>query len=195
MDEKQTLLRYLRGLREAIVWKLDGLDERAVRLPMTPTGTNLLGLVKHLAGIEIGYFGTTFGRAWPTPQEAPWAVSEEFEDNVDMWATKDESRAWVLDFYARAIAFADETIESLDLDATGRVPWWGDDDVTLHRILVHVVDETARHAGHADIVRELIDGRAGLSESWSNLPGRDAAWWRDYHATLQATADSFAGAT
>ncbi len=75
MDEDEvraTLHRYLRDAREALLWKTEGLSERALRTPRTGTGTNLLGLVKHAASVEIGYFGETFGRDWPTPEETPW---------------------------------------------------------------------------------------------------------------------------
>ena len=65
MDPKATLVRYLQQARDAMLWKLDGLGEYDIRRPLTPTGTNLLGLVKHLAGVESGYFGATFGRPFP----------------------------------------------------------------------------------------------------------------------------------
>ena len=71
------------------------------------------------------------------------------------------------------------------------MPWWGDDsDTTFARILVHVIAETARHAGHADIVRELIDGERGLSAQWSNLPDGDAQWWAAYVEKLKAVAEA-----
>lgn len=86
---KADLHRYLRVAREALLWKLDGLSEYDVRRPMVPTGTNLLGLVKHLAAVETGYFGATFDR--PFPEHLPW-FEEGAEANADMWATADESR-------------------------------------------------------------------------------------------------------
>jgi len=186
-DAKEMLHRYLRSSREAIVWKLEGLGERDLRWPHTPTGTNLLGLVKHLAGIEFGYLGDTFGR--PAPVTLPW-LAEDAPDNVDMWATEEESADYIVDLYRQAWAHSDATIAALDLDAPGTVPWWRTPDVTLHHILVHVIAETARHAGHADIVRELIDGKAGLRDGLSNLPGRDAQWWNGYVAKLRAVAES-----
>src|SRR4051812_28449234 len=118
---EQTLQRYLQIARDAMVWKLEGLSEYEVRRPLTPTGTNLLGLVKHLAGVEIGYFGDTFGR--PSGELLPW-WADDAEDNADLWATADESRADVIGLYHRAWAHADATIEALDLDAVGEVPWW-----------------------------------------------------------------------
>lgn len=68
-DLKSVLHRYLQNSREALLWKLEGLDERQPRLPRTPTGTSLLGIVKHMVNVEIGYFSDRFGRAWPTPEE------------------------------------------------------------------------------------------------------------------------------
>ena len=67
--------------------------------------------------------------------------------------------------YHRAWLHSDTTIDALPLDAVGHVPWWPADrnEVTLHRIMAHMIAETHRHAGHADIVRELIDGAAGAS--------------------------------
>jgi uncharacterized damage-inducible protein DinB len=170
-----------------VLWKLDGLSEYDVRRPMTPTGTNLLGLVKHLASVEVGYFGGTFGR--PFGERLP-SWDDDAEPNADMWATAEESRAQVLGLYQRAAAHADETIEELELDAVGRVAWWPPDrtEATLHRILVHVIAETNRHAGHADVIRELIDGQAGLREGNDNLPGVDGAWWASYRERLESVA-------
>ena len=144
MDAKATAWRYLRAQREAVLWKVEGLGERDQRMPLTPTGTNLLGLVKHLAGCEAEYFGVCLGRPWPEPM-AFWA--DDAEPNADMWATEDESPAEVIDLYRRVIAFADETIEPLALDAPASVPWWGTPETDLHTLLVHMAVETARHAG------------------------------------------------
>jgi uncharacterized damage-inducible protein DinB len=185
---KAHLHRYLQTARDALLWKLDGLGEYDVRRPMTPTGTNLLGLLKHLAYVEMGYFGPTFGR--PVPEVDPW-LRDDAEINADMWATADESREDVLALYRRAWAVTDATVTELPLDAAGRVPWWGHDRqaVTLHQILVHVIAETHRHAGHADIVRELIDGASGLRAGNDNLPeGVDGAWWGAYRERLERTA-------
>lgn len=188
-DPKETLKRYLQAQREALLWKLDGLSEREVRWPITPTGTNLLGLVKHVGSMEFGYFGEVFGR--PADEPLPW-LEPEAEDNADMWATEDQSRDWVVAFYKRAWAHADATIDALDLEAAGRVPWWGSSraEVTLHQIMVHVIAETARHAGHADILREISDGEAGLRAGGTNLPDHDSAWWAEYVAKLRRTAEA-----
>ena len=185
-DPKDDLHRYLRAAREAVVWKLDGLSEYDIRRPLTPTGTNLLGLVKHLAGVELGYFGPTFGR--PHGEDLPWE-EEGAEPNADMWAGADESRESVVGLYRRAWAHSDATIETLPLDAGGHVEWWGDQgDVTLQRIMLHVTAETNRHAGHADIVRELIDGEVGMRASHSNVFGGDEGWFQGYWDRLEAAA-------
>ncbi|NJP96838.1 DinB family protein [Nonomuraea sp. FMUSA5-5] len=183
---KSDLHSYLKLAREGLVWKLDGLSEYDARRPLTPTGTNLLGLVKHLAGVEFGYFGDTFGR--PHGESLPW-IEEGAELNADMWATPDESREEIVSLYRRAWAHADATIEELPLDATGHVAWWSDDrnPVTLHRIIVHVLTETYRHAGHADIVRELIDGSVGRRKDEA-MPSDDETWWRDYRDRVEQAA-------
>ncbi|WP_432933963.1 DinB family protein [Microbispora sp. CA-135349] len=184
---KTDLHRYLQAARDAVLWKLDGLAEYDIRRPLTPTGTNLLGLVKHLAGVEAGYFGETFGR--PYGEALPW-MADDAEDNADMWATADESRDDIVDLYRRVWQHSDATIAALALEATGRVRWWPDErsEVTLHQILVHVIAETNRHAGHADIVRELVDGVAGLRDGNLNLPSGDRAWWESYRNRLERTA-------
>jgi len=186
-DPKADLHRYLQAARESVLWKLEGLSEYDIRRPLVATGTNLLGLVKHLASVESGYFGSVFDR--PFPEHLPWA-DDGAETNADMFATADESSDEIVALYRRVWAHADATIEALPLDAMGRVPWWPDDrcDVTLHQILVHMVAETDRHAGHADIVRELIDGAAGRGKHGSNLPASDRAWWEAYRDRLERIA-------
>src|SRR5688500_577420 len=133
-DPKADLGRYLQAGRDAVLFKLEGLSEYDIRRPLVPTGTNLLGLVKHLAGVELGYFGKTFGR--PVDDPPAW-LADETEPNVDMWATASETREQIVDLYRRAAAHADATIGALPLDALGRVPWWPPErnEVTLHLVL------------------------------------------------------------
>ncbi|WP_371621692.1 DinB family protein [Streptomyces sp. NBC_01116] len=184
---KADLQRYLQSARDALLWKLEGLSEYDVRRPLTPTGTNLLGLVKHAAGVELGYFGETFRRPFG---EAPPAYADDAEANQDMWATADESREDVLALYRRVAEHADATIAELPLDAVGHVRWWPDgrNRVTLHQILVHVIADLQRHAGHADIVRELVDGTVGLRSGTDNMPPGDRAWWEEYRQRLERVA-------
>jgi hypothetical protein len=187
---KEDLHRYLQAGRDSLLWKLEGLSDFDIRRPLVPTGTNLLGIVKHLASVELGYFGDCFGR--PSGIELPW-FDDTAEANDDMWATPEQSRDAIVGLYHRAWEHSDATIRDLDLDAPGRVPWWPPDraDVTLHRILIHLATETHRHAGHADIVRELIDGSAGLRRDAGNLPDRDPKWWAAYRERVQRAADRF----
>jgi uncharacterized damage-inducible protein DinB len=192
-DPKGELRRYLRGAGDALLWKLEGLSEHDIRRPLTPTGTNLLGLVKHVASVEAGYLGETFGRPFPEP--LPW-LEPDAEVNADMWATPEESRDAVVGLYSRVRAHTDATIDALPLDAPGEVPWWPADRraVTLHQVLVHLVAEEQRHAGHADLVRELVDGAAGLLQGNDNLPPGDAAWWAEYRGKVADAAARFAPA-
>ena len=191
-DPKTDLHRYLQAGREALLWKLDGLSDYDIRRPLTPTGTNLLGLVKHVASVELGYFGDTFGR--PSGEPLPW-FEDGAEPNADMWAAADESREQIVGLYHRAWAHSDATIDALALDAIGQVPWWPEDrrEVTLHRGLVHMIAETDRHAGHADIIRELIDGAAGLREGHDNMAPGDQAWWENYRSRLERVAQESGG--
>ncbi|WP_346231488.1 DinB family protein [Parafrigoribacterium mesophilum] len=186
-DVKADLCRYLQEGRDAIVWKLANLSEYDVRRPLTPTGTNLLGLVKHLAGVEAEYFGVVFDR--PFAEDLPW-LSPDAEPNEDMWARPDQSRDAIVGLYRRVWAHADATIGLLPLDALGHVPWWrtASNPVSLSRILVHVTAETHRHAGHADIVRELVDGSVGHRDGYDNMPAGDQTWWQDYRDHLESVA-------
>lgn len=190
LDAKAELHDYLQGARDVLLWKLEGLSEYDIRRPLTPTGTNLLGLVKHSATFELEYFGPVFAR--PHNLALPW-LADDAGPNADMWATADQSRDEITGLYRQAWQLADETISALPLDAPGRVPWWGEHgQVTLHRVIVHMTAETQRHAGQADIVRELIDGAAGLLKGHDNLPPADQAWWRDYRGQVEQAARSAA---
>jgi uncharacterized damage-inducible protein DinB len=190
-DPKKALHHYLREARDSLVWKLDGLSERDSRLPRTATGNNLLGVVKHCLNVEAGYFGPTFGREFPTPAEL--VSMDEFDDDpqADWYAREDETKAGLLDLYRRVATFADETIEQSPLDARGRVPWWrpGRQDVTLHRVIVHVTYEVARHAGQADIMREQYDGAIGWQRENTNLPADYD--WPAYVTALTGLANRF----
>jgi hypothetical protein len=184
---KEALHRQLRSARAAVLWKLDGLAEYDVRRPLVPTGTNLLGLVKHLATVEWGHFGASFGD--PLDEHLPW-VDDDTEASADMWAAPTESRGAIVGLYQRVAAHSDAVIDRLPLDAVGHVPWWPPEHsrVTLHGILTHTVAEAHRHAGHADILRELIDGRSGLGPTGSMLPTDDPGWWRDRFERLERAA-------
>jgi len=187
MDDKEILHRYLRLRRAELLAKLDGLDDYDVRRPLTPTGTNLLGLVKHVASVEAGYFGEVFGR--PHGQPLPW-LADDAEPDADLWASPDETRDQIVALHHAAAAHSDATIEALPLDAAGQVPWWPEERrvVTLQQILVHMCVETAQHLGHADILRELIDGTAGKGPGDPNLTPRSAEEWAAHRARVEAAA-------
>lgn len=186
-DLKMELLWVLRSKRATMLAKLNGLSEYDRRRPLTPTATNLLGLVKHLAGLEYGYLGQSFGR--PAPERPSWFRDDPWEE-IDMWAMPDESSEYITGVYRQACAHADVTVSELNLDSPGRVAHWARDEqeTTLGVLLVRMVGETAQHAGHADIVRELIDGQVGNAQD----PALgDVAFWRERTSKVQAAADHF----
>ena len=168
---KDNLHGRLRRDRKALLWKLDGLSEYDTRRPLTATGTNLLGLVKHVATVEARYFGEVFDR--PSPEPLPrWQDS----DGSDQWATEDETRDQIIGFYRRTWEHSDATINELPLDAPGQVPWWPEPyaDTNVFAVIVHVLGETIRHAGHADILREGLDGRTGLRAEYEQQIDEEA---------------------
>ena len=182
---KTNLHTYLKHEREAVLAKLDGLCEYDVRRPLTITGTNLLGLVKHLATWEARYLGEVFDRPFPEPLPR-WDV--EAERLADMWATADESRSDVVARYRRVWEHSDATVDALALDAIGRVAWWGDVEVPLFNILVHLLAETSRHAGHADILREELDGAVGTDAEGMSEQQHDGAFWAQRRDEIEAAA-------
>ena len=186
-DLKQELHSNLRASRATMLAKLDDLGEYDRRRPMTPTGTNLLGLVKHLAGLEYGYLGESFG--YQAPETMSWIEDGSIWQDGDMWAKPDESTEYITGLYRRACAHADRVISALDLDAPGSVAHWPEDrrNTTLGVLLIRMVAETAQHAGHADIIRELIDGKGGPDQD-----SIDESTWGEYVRQVQAAADTFA---
>jgi uncharacterized damage-inducible protein DinB len=165
-DEKSSLHVSLDRHRDAVLWKLEGLDDELLRGPMTPSGTSLLGLVKHLAAVEYGWFCHTFGRA-----TEPLAFDEAHPE-ADLRVGPSDTAAELVAFYARARAAGDQVIDELDMEHTGTA--WSGDPVSLRWVLVHMIEETARHAGHMDIIRELIDGTTGdhRPNGYDHGPGR-----------------------
>ena len=186
-DLKEVLHRKLQASRAVMLSKLDDLSEYDLRRPMTPTGTNLLGLVKHLAGLEYGYLGEFLGH--PAQETMSWVEDGSIWEGGDMWAKPDESSEYIIGLYRRACAHADRVVAALDLQAPGSVPHWPQDRraTTMGVLLIGMVSETAQHAGHADIVRELIDGKGGPDQD-----SFDESTWRAYIAQVQAAADVFA---
>lgn len=181
------LQRYLQESRDCVLSSLSGLSEYDMRRPLTPSGTNLLGIVKHLAGVELAYLGVSAGR--PARVTLPWVEDGSIWVNADMWATADESSGYLIGLYRTAWHHSDETISSLGLDAPARVAWWPEErrQTTIGSLLVRVVAETAQHAGHCDVLRESIDGRTGSDQGALG----DEAWWAAYVARIQDAADQF----
>ena len=184
---KHALHSKLREERAAVLATLDGVSEYDLRRPVTPTGTNLLGLVKHLASVEYRYLGDSFGR--PAPETLSWVEDGSDYEGADMWAKADESSDYLIGLYRRAAAHSDETIGLLELDSPGSVPHWPQErrQTTLGVLLIRVLDETAHHAGHLDIVREMIDGHTGSDT------GESGTDWPAYVAKIQESADAFRG--
>lgn len=190
-DAMKTILKnHLQACRNDLMWKLTGLSERDLRLPQTATGLNLVGVVKHMANVEIGYFGDTFGRPWPNSDEIVTQRQFESDPQADWYATENETADSVLDFYKRVWVFADETIDTHALDAQGTVPHWPAERaaVSLQQIMVHVIVDLARHVGQADIVRENMDGQVGLNPRSPNMP--EDQDWEAYLAKLRSLANN-----
>ena len=189
---KEYLHSDLREIRAVVLGKLDGLSEYDVRRPLTSTGTNLLGLVKHLALSESRYFGEVFGR--PFPEHLPrWDDLER--RGTDMWATEHETREEITGRYQRVQAHSDATIAALAIDSPGHVPWWPRPDVMLFNVLVHVLTETSRHAWHADILREQLDGRVEANAEGMARRGQDTAFWENRRAEVERAARAAAEPT
>ncbi|MET3807369.1 hypothetical protein ABIB25_004392 [Nakamurella sp. UYEF19] len=169
----------LQWVRQSLISTLDGLSEYDVRRTLTGTGTNLLGLVKHLTLSESVYLGDVFGRPFPEPH--PRFDEPGFRNRDWMWAREHETRAEIIGAYQRVWLHSDATIQALPIDAGARVPWWPQPDVTLFNVMIHVLTETNRHAGHADILREqLIDAAGTASANDGN--------WREHRARVEQAA-------
>ena len=152
-DEKESLKVAIERHRDVVLWKIDGLDDEQLRRPLTPSGTNLLGLVKHLAWVDYGWFCDTFGR----PSDDLGIDGED--ENEDLRVKPEETTAEILAYFARSREAANAVVDELPMEALGTA-WFGD-PVTLRWVMVHMLEEWARHAGHIDILRELIDGVTG----------------------------------
>ncbi|WP_449224294.1 DinB family protein [Amycolatopsis pigmentata] len=149
-DEKTTLLAFLDYLREAVLAKVAGVPEPAVRTAGVPSGTSLLQLIKHLTAVELTWFVWAYAGAGRERWETKSAVSA------------DDTASDLADAYREAIAQANEiALACTDLDRPGARSLRETAPPSMRWILVHMIEETARHAGHADILREQIDGSTG----------------------------------
>lgn len=149
--ETEVLLFFLNRLRNAVVDASAGLTDEQQRTPGVPSGTNLLGLIRHLAAVEQHWFVQVF-------------LGRDCEIDDSMRVPVQETHARVVRGYRRACAKSDEIVRAApDLTVLAQVTTSGSDGpVSLRRIVAHMIEETGRHAGHADILRERIDGTTGL---------------------------------
>jgi hypothetical protein len=185
-DLKSALVGRLDRLNQAVLHKLGGLSEYDLRRPMTPTATNLLGVAFHLASLQAEYFGRTFGRPFPREDEFYFLTDEHPDPQDDLWVRPEATSDWVVGLYRATWEHANETFASLDLDSPGQTPTGPDAEISLGAMLVHMVDETARHVGHMDIVRESIDGAVGRYAGDGNII--DGYDWAAYRERVEAGA-------
>lgn len=182
-SEKALLKTHLRVTQEALLWKLEGLSDEDLRRPLTRTGTNLIGILKHLTGVTYGYLCSAFGRERET---FPWEFDEELFYGLDMWATPDESPAEFISAYRRACDAGAQTIDELDLETVGKHHTGL--RVSLRWMILNVLLDTTRHAGHADVLRESTDGRVGLNATITNVQStEDEEYYRLYFARMSGT--------
>jgi uncharacterized damage-inducible protein DinB len=156
-DERATLNEFLRGQRLTLQVKCDGLDtEQLARRAVEPSTLSLLGLVRHMAEVERGWFRRRFaGLDVPKRYQTATDPDADFNGAVADPAVVEE--AWLA--WRQEIAFAEQFTQDHDLGFVGRDS--EGEPVSLRELLVHMIEEYARHAGHADLLRECIDGRTG----------------------------------
>lgn len=151
--EREILRAILDRNRYVMLWKLDGLTLEQATKPMTDSTTNLFGLVKHLAWVERWWFCDFIGK-----QEFDYPWSDDDPD-ADFRAAEGETVEDVRNLYVEAVGQANAVVDAAEsLDVTGAS---GGQKRSLRWVLVHMIEETARHAGHADILREQLDGTTG----------------------------------
>ena len=183
---KTVLIDHLDQLNRAALHNLEGLSEYDLRRPMTYTATNLLGVVLHLASLQAEYFGTTFERPFPRADEMYFLTDDDADPQDDLWVRPEATSEWVVGIYRATWAHAKETFATLDLESLGQIPTKPNAEVTLGAMLVHMVDETARHVGHMDIVRESIDGVVGRYAGDGNII--DGYDWSAYRERVESGA-------
>jgi uncharacterized damage-inducible protein DinB len=152
-SELDMLNAFLDYHRATLLWKVSGLSDEQLRRPMVPSGVSLLGIVKHLGYVEQNWFQVAFQGRDGLP--VPW--SDEDPD-ADFRIEADETTEAVLDFYREEVAHSRQAIVGASVEDVERHP---KRIATLRWILIHMIEETARHNGHADILREQIDGATG----------------------------------
>lgn len=185
---KELLLEYLSDARQAVIYKAQGLSDRLARKPLTATGTHILGVVHHLAITEYGYFAQCLGRSVEDPYIQNLLDAED--PQADFLPPAHLSAGEIIGLYQDSVLFSDAGIKPLPLDAPVEVPWWSRRrHTTLEQLMVHMIAETSRHAGHLDIVREQLDGFTGLRPEAPNLPDYSAAQWAEQFESINRLAD------
>lgn len=157
-DEKAVLVGMLDHYRATIVAICRGLSEEDLRRPMVPSGTTLLGLVKHLAFVEHGWFEEVVGNH-PSGLEF-----DESDPMMDFRIEPEETSEDIFEMYRASCERSNEILAQVSLDDVSQ--WPGRSyDCNFRWVLAHMLEETARHTGHADILREMIDGKIGQGYS------------------------------
>jgi len=154
--ERETLTGFLDWYRAVVERKVDGLAPRDARRVMTPTGMSPLGVLKHLGWVERGWFRDIFAG------EDVEAIDEDGDNSAEFAVGPDDSAHSVMAFYRAEVEEARRVVRgapSLDVLSAREADLGG--QVSLRWIMVHMLEETARHAGHLDLMREQIDGQVG----------------------------------
>jgi uncharacterized damage-inducible protein DinB len=151
--ERELLERWLDFERDAVLRKIEGASDRDARAAAVPSGVSLLGILKHLANTEQGWFHVVFAN------EAPFMIDDPSDPDADWRVGPDETAETLAALYRTMCARSREIVDSASLDDVATYPG---KDMTLRWIVVHMIEETARHAGHADVIREILDGATGL---------------------------------
>ena len=154
-NEKEVLAGFLDHYRATIIAICEGLSDEALRRTVVPSRTTILGMIKHLAYVERGWFQETIAGK---PVDYPFDDADD--PDADLRIEPEESSEEILDLYRTECARSREVIESVSLDDLVK----GEKrsaDYNVRWVVVHMIEETARHAGHADIIREQLDGTTG----------------------------------
>lgn len=186
---KARLRDYLDQSRTAALWKTENLSESGLRLPLVPSGSSILGIINHLAFTEFGYFSYCLKR--PVTNQRALDLFKLDDPLGDFVVEKEVSSAEVREFYQQAISASNAGIDELELTAPAFVPWWGEHAATtLEHLLIHMCSETARHAGHLDLLRELLDGSIGFTRGNTNLPDLSPTEWKEHYERLKGIAEA-----
>jgi uncharacterized damage-inducible protein DinB len=151
-SERELLVTFLDAQRAVILRKAAGVSDEDLRRTLTPTGLSLLGLIKHLAYVEQGWFQEGF---LGEEHDHPWTKEDP---DADFRIEPSETTDAILAFYQAKVERSRQIVAAHSLDEIARK---GRHQTSLRWIVLHMIEETARHAGHADLMRETIDGSTG----------------------------------